>query len=111
MFFENFQIEKTFESTTLNRPLGPSGSFPISHLLYNDGLGFSMERIAEIASWIQHATLESRSRLSEASSQENTSEVMVSSHSALAYRIPSRSSFESHTISLPEGSVSLTPKS
>src|SRR6059058_23130 len=74
------------------------------------GLVSSVERYAEIASWIQHATPEARYRLSEASSHEKTSGVMPSSKSALANRSASRVSFESIRMFSPETSDSAPPK-
>src|SRR5215470_15618082 len=63
-----------------------------------------------MASWIQHATPEARKRLSEASSQENTSGVIPSSYIAFANLSASRISLESMAMFWPEGSVSLAPK-
>src|SRR5215831_18331229 len=63
-----------------------------------------------MASWIQPAMPEARKRLSEASSQENTSGVMPSSKRALANASASRISFESMVGFSPEGSVSVAPK-
>src|SRR5579884_379653 len=62
-FFENFQIPRIVGSTTANRPAGPRGSRPsiaMFTLLYSVGLLSWIDRIAEIASWIQIATPESR---------------------------------------------------
>src|SRR5215472_193264 len=63
-----------------------------------------------MASWIQQATPEARKRLSEASSQENTSGVIPSSYIALENFSASRISFESMAMFWPEGSVSFAPK-
>src|SRR5262245_25575725 len=79
MFFENFQIAKTFGSETLMRAAGPVASGSMYVFLNTSGLESSVVRKAEIASWIHEATPEARNRLSDASSQEKTSGVMPSS--------------------------------
>ncbi len=110
-FFENFQTIQTFGAATLTRLPGiPWGSRARTTFLNTSGFVSSVVRYAEIASWIQHAMPEARKRLSEASSQENTSGVMPSSNSALAKRRNSRSSLESRVGFSPEGSASVPPK-
>src|SRR5437870_4771262 len=71
-------------------PGRPCGSRATAVCWKTLGLVSSVERYAEIASWIQQATPEARKRLSEASSHEKTSGVMPSSKSALSDRNPSR---------------------
>src|SRR5205823_14755697 len=85
-------------STTAARPAAPLGSRPsqpMFTLAYSLGLLSWIDRMAEIASWIQTATPEARYRLSETLSQESTSEVIPSSYNALLNLIASRSSLES----------------
>src|SRR5438876_5533887 len=91
-------------------PGRPCGSRATAVCWKTLGLVSSVERYAEIASWIQEATPEARKRLSEASSHEKTSGVIASSYIALANRSASRISFESSSVFCPEGSVSFTPK-
>src|SRR5712664_510069 len=110
-FLENFQTIQTFGAATLTLlPGNPCGSSPRKVFLNTGGLVSSVVRYAEIASWTQQATPEARYRLSEASSQENTSGVMPSLKIALAKVRNSRSSFESRVGLAPEGSASVTPK-
>src|SRR5919108_4590722 len=108
-FFENFQIAHRFGSPTFQVPPGPAASGRTYVSLKTLGFVSSVVRNAEIASWIQLATPDARYRLSEASSQENTSGVMPSSYSALANFSASRVSFESMRM-LPPLSASLPPK-
>src|SRR5881396_791734 len=109
-FFENFQIAHTFGSPTFQVPPGPAASGRTYVSLKTFGFVSSVVRNAEIASWIQLATPEARYRLSDASSQENTSGVMPSSNSALANRSASRVSLESRSTFCPEASLSCPPK-
>src|SRR5215831_10214573 len=109
-FLENFHTIQTFGAATLTRlPGTPWGSSARKVFWNTGGLVSSVVRYAEMASWTQQATPEARYRLSEASSQENTSGVMASSKSALAKRRNSRSSFESRVGLAPEGSASVPP--
>src|SRR6266849_9092391 len=110
-FFENFHTIHTLGAATLTRlPGSPWGSSPRKVFLNTGGLVSSVVRYAEIASWTQQATPEARYRLSEASSQENTSGVIPSLKIALAKVRNSRSSFESMVGFAPEGSASVPPK-
>src|SRR3989441_7992622 len=110
-FLENFHTIQTFGAAALTRLPGcPWGSSPRKVFLNTSGFVSSVVRYAEMASWTQQATPEARYRLSDASSQENTSGVMPSSNSALANRSASRVSFESRSTFCPEASLSCPPK-
>src|SRR5262245_52565073 len=110
-FLPNFQAAQMQGSPTFQvNPPGPATSGTRYVCSKTLGLVSWVVRKAEMASWIQQATPEARKRLSEASSQENTSGVMPSSNMALANRSDSRISLESMAMLSPEVSVSLTPK-
>src|SRR5215475_683818 len=110
-FLLNFQAAQMHGSPTFHFwPPGPATSGTTNVCWKTAGLVSLVVRNAEIASWIQEPTPEARNRLSEASSQENTSGVMPSSNIALANLRDSRISLESSAVLSPAGSVSLTPK-
>src|SRR5262245_63980445 len=110
-FLPNFHAAQMQGSPTFQvKPPGPATSGTRNVCSKTLGLVSWVVRKAEMASWIQQATPEARKRLSEASSQENTSGVMPSSNMALANRSDSRISLESMAMLSPEVSVSLTPK-
>src|SRR5216684_9051701 len=110
-FLENFHTIQTLGAATLTRlPGSPWGSSPRKVFLNTSGFVSSVVRYAEITSWTQQATPEARYRLSEASSQENTSGVMPSLKIALAKVRKTSSSFESRVGLAPEGSASVPPK-
>src|SRR5215510_15035423 len=110
-FLLNFHAAQMHGSPTFHFwPPGPATSGTTNVCWKTAGLVSLVVRNAEIASWIQEPTPEARNRLSEASSQENTSGVMPSSYIALENRSASRISFESISAFWPVGSVSLTPK-